>query len=64
MQPTYVRELGEEREEEWETYSDGEHARRNFLCAEHQTIQSRRYMDSYMYALKTSSTKTLLQVAL
>jgi len=31
----------EERAEEWETYSDGEHARRNFLCAEHQKIQSR-----------------------
>ena len=31
----------EERAEEWGTYSDGEHARRNFFCAEHQTIQSR-----------------------
>ena len=31
----------EERAEEWETYSDGEHARRNFFCAEHQTIRSR-----------------------
>ena len=27
-------------EQERETRSDGEHARRNFFCAEHQTIQS------------------------
>ena len=36
-----ARERNGEREEEWETHSDGEHARRNFFSAEHQTIQSR-----------------------
>ena len=57
-----------EEREEWETYSDGEHARRSIpfctpLIADTSEHSITRYMESYVDALTSSKTETLLQAA-